>query len=106
MEAKELCKECVFFIEKNLMKRITLDDIVNAVYFSKSYVQHIFKKEMGVSIVQYLCSRKMEKAKELLDSGKTPSVLAKELGYKDYREFSGKFKYYYGISPVRYQKIK
>ncbi len=106
METKKLCVACISFIEENLTKEITLNDIVKAVYFSRSYLQHSFKKEMGVSIVQYLRSRKMEIAKELLDLGKTPSAVAKELGFENNHQFGKRFKYYYGVSPRGYQNRK
>ncbi len=100
MERKEVCGACIAYIHSNLTKQITLSDVVNAVYFSKSYVQHSFKKEMGLPIMQYVQKRKMELAKSLIEKGEEVSVVAKKLGYASYHRFRVRFRYYYGVSPL------
>ncbi len=100
MKGKEICAACIAYIHANLTKEIKLSDVVTAVYFSKSYVQHTFKKEMGVPIMRYVQKRKMELAKSLIEKGEEVSVVAKKLGYASYHRFRVRFRYYYGVSPL------
>ncbi len=106
---KDLVEKCIRYIDANLTRQISLDDIATAVHFSKSYLQHIFKQKMGMSISAYINAQKMSYARSMLVAGENPSVVAQKLGYEYYTTFSVKFKNYFGIPPkdihvIPYQK--
>ncbi len=92
------------YIEANLTSRITLPDISAAVHLSKDYIAHIFKKELGKPIVDYVNGRRMQIAKNMIGEGKYSLVeISDKLGYTSYSYFSRVFKHYYGVSPIKYK---
>ncbi len=91
--------KCLNYLSLNLAKKITIDEIAENLCCSKSYLQHVFKKEMHCSISEYLNSQKMSTARMLLGENLTPSEVADRLGYEYYSTFSAKFKKFYGFAP-------
>ena len=72
---------------------------------SESYFRRIFFKSFGTSPVQYINNLKMERAKELLNSGLYTVRNAAELsGFHDESYFSREFKKHTGKTPKEYAK--
>lgn len=72
---------------------------------SVSNLSHFFKKNMQVSISQYVEKIKLERAKELLaDSDKKISEIAQLLRYGNSTVFIEMFKKYEGITPGGYRE--
>ncbi len=102
---RNLFEACVSYINKNVTQPIRLEDIAAAVHFSKSYLQHVFKQKMGMSISAYINAQKMSIARSMLASDESPLLVAQKLGYEYYTTFSVKFKQYYGVSPKDVRKV-
>ncbi|WP_066686551.1 helix-turn-helix transcriptional regulator [Christensenella intestinihominis] len=93
------------YIEQNYNRELSLTQIASEVNFSIYYLAHLFKREMGVSPMQYLMNCRMEKAKELLlDTGRTISDIAAEVGYPNKNYFTMLFKRNVGITPGKFRK--
>jgi len=93
------------FIRANYKKKIKLIDISRAIYLSPYYLSHIFKKETGSTLLEYLTKVRIEEAKRLLEN--TPwntTRIAFEVGYSDQSYFCKIFKKIEGISPFEYKK--
>ena len=78
-----------------------------AAYFetSISNISHFFKKNVGVSISQYIDQIKLDKAKELLESSDSKiSEIAKMLRYNNSTVFIEMFKKYEGMTPGGYRE--
>lgn len=72
--------------------------------YSYTYLAHIFKDKMGVTIGSYIIGKKMEEAKWLLRSGRmNVSQIAARFNYQSVQSFSNSFKKAVGMSPVEYQ---
>lgn len=82
-----------------------LDQVCEYIGISPSHFSSTFKREMGVSFVQYLTAMRMERAKELLikTEGKTYEV-AQAVGFSEPNYFSFCFKRYEGVSPSQYRQ--
>ncbi len=102
---RNLFETCINYINQNIHTHIKLEDIAAAVHFSKSYVQHVFKQKMGMSISSYINSQKMSIARSMLANEESPLVVAQKLGFEYYTTFSVKFKQYYGVSPKDVKKV-
>jgi len=93
------------FIRANYKKKIKLEDISKAVYLSPYYLSHIFKKETGSTILEYLTKVRIEEAKRLLENTSWNTTrIAFEVGYPDQSYFCKVFKKLEGISPYKYRK--
>ncbi len=90
---------CIKFINANISKRLTINDIAENMFVGRSYLQHVFKKEMGMSISEYITKQKMTIAKSLLEQNYKATVVATKLGYDNYTTFRIKYKKFYGITP-------
>ena len=75
-------------------------------YLSPFYISKIFKSEIGDTPIRHLINIRLEKAKELLESGSGSSIqaVAAMVGYDDAYHFSKLFKKRYGISPSQAKK--
>ena len=58
-------------MQENIDKKLTLDEIADALFFSKSYIKKVCVKETGQSPLHYFSCMKIEKSKELFSRGMT-----------------------------------
>ena len=95
------------FISENLTAALTVSEIATAVNIANSTLSAKFKKEVGVSVSEYLDYRLILSAMELLTTTeKSISEISDILGYSDQFYFSRRFKKRYGISPKKFRNIK
>lgn len=93
------------YIQKHLTQKITLTDIAKELDLSESYVRQTFKKEIGVSINDYLLQQKMELARQLLLEGESPMRTAELLGYEYYSTFHQQYVKKFRVPPKEAAKI-
>lgn len=93
------------YINANLAKKITLDDVGRLTFFSPIYCDTVFKRETGRSIIDYLLERRIDEAKKYLMDITLPLARVAELcGFADYNYFCRVFKKRVGITPTAYRK--
>ena len=90
---------CVDFINKNIDKNITVQMISDATFISPSHILHQFKKEMDITLHQYIIFQKIQIAKVLLAKGTNPLTVAKQLGYDYYSTFYNNYVKHCGNPP-------
>ena len=83
----------------------TLDLLGNELKYNKKYLSTVFKKHVGVGIVEYLHSVRVQHACTMLHQGfSSVSDVAFRCGYSDAQYFSKVFKNRMGISPRAYME--
>lgn len=100
-----LCGKAVEFIEKNLASISATDEIAKALFVSKSLLQHKFRKQMDISVMNYVKIKRLVTAKTLISGGTSIMAAAEKVGYRDYSTFFRAFKSYYGYMPTGVKKI-
>ncbi|MCP1182378.1 helix-turn-helix domain-containing protein [Paenibacillus sp. 1781tsa1] len=81
----------------------SLSECANLVNVSPSYLSRLFKKEMGVSFIEYLMNMKVQKAKQLLkDTDCTITEIAERVGYSE-RNLNRAFQRFVHMSPNQYR---
>lgn len=94
------------FINDNYMKPITLKEVSDYVGFNDSYFSFLFKRENGITFLEYLSEVRMNKAKELLkNTDLSVAEICEKVGYNDLKHFVKSFKKYTGIKPSEYRKL-
>jgi AraC family transcriptional regulator of arabinose operon len=93
------------FMEQNLNRKLTLDDIADEAGYSPSYLTMIFRKKTGYSPLSYFSHLKISKACEYLDFSKLKiKEISFLMGYSDPYYFSKDFQKKMGLSPRNYRK--
>ena len=101
--ARQRVKKVIQLLSDNLVKPPTLEEIGRSVGCSHFYLSRTFSSEMGMTIPQYLRQLRMEKAAELLKTGKfNVTEVALEVGYSSLSHFSTAFHETYGCCPGLY----
>lgn len=98
--------KAIEYIEDNISKHITLETISSICNLSPSYFSKVFKREMGITFVEYLNIKKISKAKSMLINTKEPiNNIAFELGFEDCGYFIKRFKKLEGITPKKFRDL-
>lgn len=87
------------FIDTNYMTNIRIDEIAHDLNLNREYLSRCFKREMGLSIQEYLIRTRLNKACELLKKGISIQKVSNLVGYNDQFAFSKIYKKYIGICP-------
>ncbi|MCM2531242.1 response regulator [Neobacillus pocheonensis] len=89
------------YIDRNFAdSHISLEVLANKFFVSKEYLSKAFKNMYGGNITEYIVSRRMEQAKQLLDDNELQiKSIATMVGYEDISYFYRVFKKYFKISP-------
>lgn len=91
--------EVIEYINGHLFEDISLDMLSEKFYLSKVHLTRKFKSYVGTTIWEYISTKRLIKAKELLKGGKWPTDVAEACGFNDYSTFYRAYKQKYGISP-------
>lgn len=76
------------FINQNIKKDISLEDIAKELSFSKSYISKEFISCMNVPIMTYIRYKKIILAsQDIKNLGRTPSQVAEDYGFQEYSTF-------------------
>ncbi|MBR3967268.1 MAG: AraC family transcriptional regulator [Clostridia bacterium] len=92
------------YIALNYQNNISVGQIASILHLSRAYIARIFKKNVGISIIEYLITYRVKKAAELIKNGESITKSAYLCGFGDLSNFSKTFKKYIGISPKQYKK--
>ena len=93
------------YISEHFSEDITLEKMAQMVYMNPYYFSAFFKKETGENFKAYLLEVRMKKALQyLMETNMKTYELASQVGYKDVRTFTDKFRDFYGCSPAKYKK--
>lgn len=97
----------VKFINANLFRKLTVNELVELLGISQPYLYNIFKSSMNISPKQYIDKQKLEKAKELLlTTNMSITEVANSLGIDESVTFSKFFKRNTGMSPSEFAEKK
>ena len=106
MYSNELVVKILNYIDDNLYKRITMDEISSIFYFNKDYLMRIFKKELDITIMDYINKRRIYNSLELLKNTDDSVIkVALNSGYSSLEYYSETFTKVLGVSPLTYRKF-
>ncbi|WP_205173476.1 helix-turn-helix domain-containing protein [Bacillus pakistanensis] len=94
-----------YYINQNYRDAITLDALAEAGHINKYYLAHTFKKDMGISPIEYLNQVRIKEAKILLDTTDyTIAAIAEITGFSSQSFFTQAFKRTTNQTPSQYRK--
>lgn len=93
------------YISKNYRETLSLAQIAAQFYISPCYLSHLFKKNTGLSIIEYLNSVRVRTAKKYLETTDLKvSEISGKVGFSTSAHFSRVFKSGTGLAPNIYRK--
>ncbi|MDP4183411.1 MAG: AraC family transcriptional regulator, partial [Bacillota bacterium] len=95
------------FIDDNFDKNLSLEQVAKYAHLNATYFSELFKKETGMSFVDYKTHLRIENAKNLLTTtNDNIEKISSSLGYSDSKYFSKLFKKITGFTPHDFKKGK
>ena len=93
------------YIDLHFKEPLTLDQLAEEAHMNKYYLSHSFKREYGVSPINYLISRRINESKYLLvETDLSMSQIAQLLSFSSLSYFSQSFRKTQGVSPMEFRQ--
>ncbi len=97
--------DVLIFMDSNLHRKITLDDLAQIINIHPNYMIHLFKSKFGISPIEYLNILRINRAKDYLThTAMSISEVADKCGFSNQYYFSQVFKKYTEMAPTDYRK--
>ena len=101
----ERMKRVLKHIHEHITDEVAIEDLANVACVTKTYFIRLFKQEFGISPVQYINRKKVERAQLLLfTTDKSVKEIAYMLGISDHSYFIRLFRKTAGITPQDYRR--
>ena len=91
------------YINQHLAETLSVDALAAHAYMSKFYLMRKFKADTGYGIHQYIRSKRLLLARDLLKTDLPITQISAEVGFADYSTFSRAFKEMFQCSPREYR---
>jgi AraC family transcriptional regulator len=93
------------YIEANLASKMDIDDLAAVVALSRSHFSRAFKHCVGMSPMEYVVARRVERAKVMIRGTREPlAEVALACGFADQAHLNRRFRDIMGISPGRWRR--
>ena len=93
------------YIDMHFKEPLTLEQLAEEAHINKYYLSHAFKREYGVSPINYMITRRIEESKYLLaETDLSMSQIAQLLGFSSLSYFSQVFRRTQSVSPMEYRQ--
>lgn len=103
--AWESIQNSIYYIEKNLAKRIDIDELSKLSYLSPFYYQRFFSRLVGKPVMEYIRLRRLANAAEYMITNRDSRIIdvAFCFGFENHETFTRSFKSIYGMTPENYR---
>ncbi len=98
--------DAIDYINQNLDREVTVQSLAERAQLSISVFAHSFKKIMGISPYQFIITKRLERAIELLldlDANLPIAKICQLCGFSSPSAFTTRFRQKYGVSPAKYR---
>lgn len=97
-------EEVLSILSANMKETHSIEALARTVSLSPSRLSHLFKAEVGDSIVETLTKLRLKQAARLLEhTTRQIAEVAEDVGYRDAFYFTKQFHAYYGVSPTKFR---
>ena len=100
-----LIKRAISYINLNLNSDSTVSDIAYNLCITPNYLSRLFRKENGISVIEYINQKRIKEAIQLMKKTDMQiQMIAEKVGINDLSYFSKLFKKQLGKSPTQYRR--
>lgn len=97
--------DMIRYLNEHISEPITLEQLSARFFISRHYVNRVFRKATGTTVMQYVIHKRLALAQQLILQGKPSAQAAAESGFGDYSVFYRAYRKIFGRSPAE-DKIK
>lgn len=103
----ELTAKVIVYMKQHYQQEISLSDIAGEFYVAPTYLAKRFKEKTNCTVMQYLETIRMEKARELLEKTELSiTEVAQAVGYSDPNYFTRIFRQNWEKSPKKFREAR
>ncbi|WP_162463239.1 response regulator [Paenibacillus psychroresistens] len=104
-KSRKLIDSAREYIEINYNdNNLRVEQIAQKLFVTSSYLRKVFKKDLNLTVGDYITDIRMQKAKELLGKGNIRvAAISEMVGFCDATHFSKSFKKRFGLPPSEYE---
>ena len=97
--------DCIDYIYEHLDERIKMKDLCMVTGLSEVYLSRLFRNETNMTVTEYIISKKIETARNMLKNSDYPIVwISETLAFPSQSYFTRVFTRYCKLSPARYRQ--
>lgn len=94
------------YIDEHYEAKLRLEDVAEFLYMNPNYFSSLFKREMGLSFVDYVNELRIRKARSLLlETDEKVYEVSIQVGYSNFSYFNKLFKRLNGVTPQTYREL-
>lgn len=106
MYSNDLVCDIINYINQNIKNKINIQNIADDFYFNRFYIMKLFKKELGISINEYINKKRIyDSLTQIKNTNDSFLTVALDNGFNSLEYFSESFKNVIGTSPRTYKKF-
>ncbi len=104
MYSNDLICDIIEYLNNNINKEITIEELSSIFYFNKTYIMKKFKKELNLTIHEYINTMRIYNSLIFFKDDNYMLSIAFKNGFNSLEYFSETFKKIIGVSPIIYKK--
>jgi signal transduction histidine kinase/AraC-like DNA-binding protein/ABC-type sugar transport system substrate-binding protein len=105
VETQQVVRRAMAYVHTHYAEQVSLKEIATHVGLSEQHLIRSFRKEIGITPIDYLKRYRIRKAKALLELGnQSITEVALEVGFSDSSYFARVFRGEVGVSPSAYRR--
>lgn len=105
MYSNELVCNILDYLDENINSLISIDLLSSVFCYDKTYIMKRFKKELGISIVNYMNAIKIYNSLKYYKYDDSILKISLESGFNSLEYYSEMFKKVIGVSPMTYKQF-
>ena len=99
-----ISKTCEYILT-NIQEDLSVKVIAENMYISRAHLSEIFKQKLGITLLEYITTAKIERAKRMAERKEFNNTdIAYQLCFHDYGYFNRVFKKYTGMTLIQYME--
>ena len=92
-------RKLIDYVNDKITNQITLKSVAQYVHMSTTQVNRLFKSLTGSSLYQYVSTKRLIMAQEMIESGEGAISTSEKCGFNDYSSFYRLYNKNFGVSP-------
>lgn len=94
-----LAAQLLRYINQNLSEPLSLQQLCDHFFISRAHLCRVFRSVTGTSIGNYITTKRMLLARQLICQGNKPTQIYQQCGYRDYSAFFRAYCKFHGHPP-------